>query len=381
MSESLSAPSATLPNPPSKSVNYIPTLDGIRAIAFLIVFGGHSELIHLIPGGFGVTIFFFLSGYLITTLLRLEVARTSDVSLKSFYLRRFFRINPPMYFTLAVVALLTRLHLLRGTFSLAGLSSVLFYYYNYLALLSHRDLFPNGVSVIWSLSIEEHFYFIFPLVFVLFFRRSVHAKTQVRFLLVACTSALIWRVYVTLSGHFVAATPTAWTYSATDCRFDDILWGCILAIRENPYFRRDTAGESVLQRHQGSLAFVGLVMLIVTFVVPSFFFRETFRYSLQAIALYPIFFYCIANEKSLLSRTLELAPLKFLGRLSYSMYLIHAVLLRSFLPILTLGLLPRVAAVFCLTLAYGLFVRHFIEQPIHAKRIGVVKVKMARVAV
>lgn len=74
---------------------YIPSLDGIRTIAFLIVFLSHcpgGE--YIFPGGFGVTVFFFLSGYLITTLLRREYEQNQFINLKHFYLRRLLRIWP-----------------------------------------------------------------------------------------------------------------------------------------------------------------------------------------------------------------------------------------------------------------------------------------------
>ena len=75
---------------------YIPSLDGIRAISFFLVFFAHAGLGKvLVPGGFGVTIFFLLSGFLITTLLRLEYLRFKRISLKDFYLRRALRIYLP----------------------------------------------------------------------------------------------------------------------------------------------------------------------------------------------------------------------------------------------------------------------------------------------
>ena len=81
---------------------YIPSLDGLRAVAFLLVFVAHSGLDNVVPGGFGVTVFFFLSGYLITTILRIEAQKTGTISLGKFYLRRAFRILPPLYVTLAL---------------------------------------------------------------------------------------------------------------------------------------------------------------------------------------------------------------------------------------------------------------------------------------
>src|ERR1700733_3673943 len=74
---------------------HIPSLDGLRTLSFLIVFTAHAGLDRIVPGGFGVTVFFFLSGYLITTLMRVEAETSGHVSLKHFYLRRALRILPP----------------------------------------------------------------------------------------------------------------------------------------------------------------------------------------------------------------------------------------------------------------------------------------------
>jgi hypothetical protein len=71
---------------------YIPSLDGMRTIAFLLVFLAHTGATKIVPGGFGVTVFFFLSGYLITTLLRREYEKNQFINLKHFYLRRIVRI-------------------------------------------------------------------------------------------------------------------------------------------------------------------------------------------------------------------------------------------------------------------------------------------------
>ena len=91
----------------------IPSLDGLRAISFFLVFLGHSG-VPLIPGGFGVTVFFFLSGYLITTLLRLEANKYGRVDLKLFYMRRALRIWPPFYLVLVASTLLAAWGLILG---------------------------------------------------------------------------------------------------------------------------------------------------------------------------------------------------------------------------------------------------------------------------
>jgi peptidoglycan/LPS O-acetylase OafA/YrhL len=94
--------------------SHIPSLDGLRAASFLLVFAAHAGLKDIIPGAFGVTVFFFLSGYLITTLMRGEVSRTGRVSLTSFYLRRALRILPPFYIVLVAATLLAGLGFVAG---------------------------------------------------------------------------------------------------------------------------------------------------------------------------------------------------------------------------------------------------------------------------
>jgi peptidoglycan/LPS O-acetylase OafA/YrhL len=85
---------------------YIASLDGIRAAAVTLVFVSHAGLNDKVPGNFGVTAFFFLSGYLITTLLRLEHEQSGAISFRAFYLRRVLRIFPPFYLALAAATVL-----------------------------------------------------------------------------------------------------------------------------------------------------------------------------------------------------------------------------------------------------------------------------------
>jgi peptidoglycan/LPS O-acetylase OafA/YrhL len=92
----VSSPSVAAP----RKAFQIPSLDGLRAVSFFIVFMGHATTIKLIPGELGLTVFFFLSGYLITTLLRLEVDQTGGINFRDFYLRRVLRIFPPFYMTI-----------------------------------------------------------------------------------------------------------------------------------------------------------------------------------------------------------------------------------------------------------------------------------------
>ncbi len=347
--------------PEARQSFYIPSLDGLRALAFLLVFVAHAGLDHLVPGGFGVTVFFFLSGYLITSLMRLELEQTGAVSLRNFYVRRAFRILPPMYITLLVGYALGAGGLLTEAGNLFGLVSVSAYFYNYTNLLGRPSLLPSGTGVLWSLMIEEHFYLVFPLVFHLYLRRQGAALHNfARVLAFACAGALLWRCCLVFLLHTPLLALPRWTYNASDARFDSILFGCILAVRDNAWFGDASPG---LRRYKGPLALAGLASLLLSMLVREPHFRETLRYTVQNAALYPIFFYCSAACGQWQVRWLEWKPLRFLGWISYSMYLIHFVLLDIFHRAVPTH--PVLVALLCfaLSVVYSSWMRRYVEQP------------------
>src|SRR4051812_45555770 len=114
-----------------KAPNHIPSLDGLRAISFGIVFIAHAGLEKVFPGGFGVTVFFFLSGFLITTLMRTEFEKSGTVSLKAFYLRRVLRILPPFYVVLTLATALTAVGFLGGELIPSAVAAQFLHYANY----------------------------------------------------------------------------------------------------------------------------------------------------------------------------------------------------------------------------------------------------------
>ncbi len=115
----------------TQSKFYIPSLDGMRTVAFIIVFLSHAGLNHIIPGAFGVTIFFFLSGYLIATLLRREYEVHQFINLKHFYLRRILRIWPGFYLILFLATILTLAGVFKESMRLSAFLSQILHYYNY----------------------------------------------------------------------------------------------------------------------------------------------------------------------------------------------------------------------------------------------------------
>jgi peptidoglycan/LPS O-acetylase OafA/YrhL len=336
---------------------YIPSLDGIRAISFFLVFFAHAGLGGvLIPGGFGVTIFFLLSGFLITTLLRLEFARSRRISLGSFYLRRVLRILPPLYVTLALAIVLFRIGKGHPAIPFAGTLAQALQVSNYYQIYAYHGVAIPGSGVLWSLAVEEHFYLLFPLLYVWMCPRfSVYRQTFV--LLALCAAALAWRCIL----HFYFHADIIRTYYATDTRFDSILFGCVFAIVANPILN-DPLHASILRRMNWVLPLC-VVALLGTFLGRADSFRETLRYTVQGLALIPLFIAAIHYQKSLPVLLLNLPFMRFLGVLSYSLYLCHDIILESISRAWTVNPILSGAASLGCALCFATLVHYWIERP------------------
>lgn len=358
------------PSPPEKSVQvnrfHIPTLDGFRAIAFLLVFVAHSGLGHLFPGGaFGVTIFFFLSGYLITTLLRQEYEKKQRIALKRWYLKRVLRILPLLYLAILLGSLVTQAGLLPETWATldpASLISQVLHWSNYWMIENGENAVMSGTSVLWSLAVEIHFYLLFPLLFLLLQKGKLSQSQQAGVIWGLCALILLWRCILVLGLN----APELRTYMGSDTRVDGILFGVALALKHNP------ALDPPLGRDRQWLWFglpAALTILASTLLVRDPAFRETLRYSLQSLALYPIFMAAIRCSQSPIFSWLEHPWLRFLGRLSYPLYLTHYVLI-----LLLLKSLPTVPiavlAIVALGLSIGLsfLLDQVLEQPVQKLR-------------
>lgn len=300
----------------------IPSLDGLRAFAIGVVFLAHAGLSRFIPGHFGVTVFFFLSGFLITTLLRIEFEKTGSVSLRNFYLRRVLRIFPPFYLVLVLATVLTLAGPLSGPpLSLPGLAAQAFYLTNYWVVdhgwwVGHAP----GTWIFWSLAVEEHFYLFFPLLYLLLLRLLPQRRRQAAVLLGLCALVLAWRCVLVFGFHSIKER----TYIATDARIDSILFGCVLAVVGNPVLDRSRFGDA-WWRFVALPA--GLVGLLLSLAVRDPWFQQSFAYSIQGLSLVPVFVAAIRFPAWFLFAPLNWGWVRFVGVLSYSVYLMHVTVL------------------------------------------------------
>ncbi len=338
-----------------RETSYIPSLDGIRAVSILIVFAAHAGVSPLIPGGFGVTVFFFLSGYLITTLLCREYDRYGAISLRAFYARRVLRLTPPLLVTLAATAAAAWFGLVDGSFEPDVVASQIFFYFNYYWIYGNHLEGYAGLSILWSLSVEEHFYLIWPLLFIAIAR----GRIGTHHVLALLALILAWRCVRVL----VFGAPEWTIYISTDTRFDSLLYGCLLALMAH-----NGAAERIFPagRARWLLMAAALAVIFATFLVRDETFRSTLRYSLQGIALMPLFHYAVTRPQEPVFRPLNWAPVRRIGVYSYTLYLVHLVVILAMEHVgmdisNRLVFVPVAAAI---SLAYAAAVFEFVERPL-----------------
>jgi peptidoglycan/LPS O-acetylase OafA/YrhL len=301
---------------PVSSDRYVKEFDGIRAIAIGIVVCAHYRLIP-IPGGFGVTLFFFLSGYLITTLFYAEYQSTKSIDIIRFYLRRWLRLTPTLIIAVFIGVVfyhITRVAVGSTAVPVGTTMAALLYYTNYYDLawaMEPSRVIPFGVC--WSLAVEEHFYLLWPLVV----RYNIANTSKFLLLVVSlCIVILLWRIVA----HNVLSLSADYTGMATDSRIDSILYGALLRV----IFETRWASSAVNICAARTTRIVALLVLIGTFSIGDQTFRETIRYSLQGIALMPLFSTVLLDRPTTFTRRVLSTPaMVLIGRLSYSIYLFH----------------------------------------------------------
>lgn len=333
----------------------IPSLNGIRAIAVALVFLAHSRLETIVPGGLGVTIFFVLSGFLITTLMRREFAAAGALGFRAFYLRRVLRLMPPLLIVVAAAGLLSALSLIDGRFTGGGLLSVLFYAGNYFVIRQDFAGLPAGLGVTWSLAVEEHYYLLYPPLALLLLRdgrRSVVAAV----LGALCVAVLAWRCWLAAHG-----ASEAWLTMATDTRVDAILVGCVMALLRNPVM------DAVAPAHalrDGAIAAACGAVLLATLLYRDEVFRVTLRYTLQSLAIAPLIYMAVVRARRWPFRWLNSRVMVYLGTISYTIYLSHQVILYGVekqWP--ELGWAGTLLATAALTLAVAEPMRRWVDEP------------------
>jgi peptidoglycan/LPS O-acetylase OafA/YrhL len=322
---------------------WIPTLDGWRAVAVMMVVVSHElvskpgindsiERVVSRLGPLGVQIFFAISGYLICTLLLLESDKR-PISLRAFYTRRVFRILPPAFTYLAIVGLLSIAGFI--TVRAVDIASCVFLFANYI----HNGWY---VAHFWSLSVEEHFYLLWPAVLAFAgWRRASHIA-------VAGIAAVgSWRLYSGATQYF--GTETAWL--RTDMVLDAFFAPCLLAIALHHF----PGFKVAVQRLSIPLTTIALSALLVLATVAGL--DLSVKKSLQAVLLPLIVVSTVLRPATWIGWILEHPAMRWIGRISYSLYLWQQMFSGPFHSWSTMPF--RLAALFAVAAASY----YFIERP------------------
>lgn len=307
---------------------YFPELDGVRAIAAMMVISFHFSQAwwpkkFMIFGQTGVDLFFVLSGFLITTILL--QARPGDWhEVRNFYIRRTLRIFPLYYWFLAGAALFG-----------GGVSAAYWFYGQNVAEALGRHLV--GPGHFWSLAVEEQFYLVWPFVILFWPRRWLAAG--------------MWMGYAALLIARVVALPTAYgTLVITLTRPDGLVAGGLLAY----YFARGLPSRAI--PWLGGLAAVAVLALGLQWKLMSgqrVEWGQATKYSLAALLYVALLGLLLLTANTLVHRILRSRPLREVGRVSYGLYVYHWMVIAT-VP-RWMGSTPLlVKALVCFALSYGI---------------------------
>ena len=312
-----------------KKRRYITGLDGIRAIAVIMVLAYHLKLALFKSGFLGVTVFFVLSGYLITGILISEVEEEGTIDLKNFWLRRIRRLVPAVM-SMAVVIIFVSTVVNRVIFTKGCkdfLASVLGFN-NWWQIFNKISYFeaagvPSPFTHCWSLAIETQFYLIYPLILLGIYklaksRGEGRAKRGLLFAGVTLLLALISVILMIVL--FDPQQDASRVYYGTDTRAFSLLFGALLAIlwdyRMVP--RRLSASVNMVL---GSVSFAVLLVMTIAINGSSNFWYRGGQFVGTILTVLVI--YTVSGRKTWLSRFLSNPVLKWIGDRSYSIYLWH----------------------------------------------------------
>ena len=348
---------------------YLPSIDSLRALAVLAVIIYHVDVNYL-PGGFlGVDLFFVLSGYLISSLIIKEYRKTGSLNLYNFYIRRARRLLPAVYFMITVglvVMVLFNEVLLRKS----HLDAIFGYIYssNWWYIFHKLDYFDSfgaqsPFKHLWSLAIEEQFYMIFPLLFLLINRKKkskdVTYKLNKNFLYV-----VLGLILVSLIAHILLfdINNISRIYFGTDTRAFSLLVGVVGAILYpmEKLHAKVTPQQNIMY---SVVSLVSIATLITVMIYTSEYNTWLYRGGFLLVAILGLIVIISSGKQhTLMSRLLSFKPVVFIGKISYSLYLWHFPILVLTTPVSEIGnpniifVILRVILTFVLASASYVFV-------------------------
>lgn len=337
---------------------YRPALDGLRGVAVLLVIVFHVGATSLRNGYVGVDAFFVLSGFLVTSILITELSRSGSLQLSVFYARRVRRLLPASAAVILSVAVIWPLvaPVAQLDAVAADARAAALYFANWQFIISGTNYEAELASAsplvhFWSLSIEEQFYFVFPLVLFALWRLT---RRNLQLMLVAIGSLLAVSLYLQFS---IASSGSAdRAYFGTDTRMYQPLLGAAASMVVALVIRRHRAW-----RFADAIGLVALVVLATGLVEVSRSMRGLLAAGATVLLIGALEF---GSETSWTRRMLTSAPLLYLGKRSYGLYLWHWPVVLLTERLLGAEGVLRLAIVLVVSSALAELSYNLLEQPI-----------------
>lgn len=320
----------------------LPGLDGLRGIAVLAVIIYHADVSLLVGGFLGVDVFFVLSGFLITSLLIDELTRTNSVDRARFYMRRIRRLMPALFLVLFFSVLVSGLFVLDAAYHVRrDLPWAITFVLNWSYLFFEQSYFvnisrPPLLQHLWSLSVEEQFYVVWPIMLIALYKVKIgkttpRAKIFIASAVLAITSTA-WMIHLSALNGFPIPNDPSRVYFGTDTHSMGLLVGCAAAalLRPDRLNERLTPDRAAAMNGLGLLSLAGLAYFFV-FVseLNTFLYRGGFL----VLSILTVILVIVAAHPGLkFGFRLGNPVLKWFGDRSYGIYLWHwpiFVLMRS----------------------------------------------------
>jgi peptidoglycan/LPS O-acetylase OafA/YrhL len=293
-------------------------LDGLRGISILLVLMLHFGFSFATGGFLGVDIFFVLSGFLITSLLVQEAKTHGTISLKKFYIRRALRLMPAVFAFMIGTGVYAFLSLTREQASLTyqGILLTLSYVSNWVFAFS-ETVKSSPLGITWSLAIEEQFYLLWPLILVLLLKLRVRRRVILLMTMLTIVSVAFHRKILLEGGVRLERL-----YYGSDTRADSLLIGCLVALllAWNVLPRSDAFRW--LMKGVAALGAV-LILYLVTTTTSQDLFLYAGGFTLVSVSVGAILIVLMLWPPALVLTAMRFRPLRWIGKISYGLYLWH----------------------------------------------------------
>jgi len=360
----------------------LPGLDGLRGIAVLAVIIYHADVSLLVGGFLGVDVFFVLSGFLITTLLIDELTQTNTVDRARFYMRRIRRLFPALFLVLFFSVLVSGLFVLDAAYHVRrDLPWAITFVLNWSYLFFEQSYFvnisrPPLLQHLWSLSVEEQFYVIWPILLVALYKvRIGNLAPRVKIFFVSAALAIAstaWMIHLSVTNGFPIPNDPSRVYFGTDTHAMGLLVGCAAAA----LWRHEKLNARLTPDRAAALNAIGLVSLAglaYFFVFVSELNEFLYRGGFLVLSLLTASLVLVAAHPGLKFGAILGNPvLKWFGDRSYGIYLWHwpiFVLMRSGIDIQWAEPIAFAAKIAIVLVVADLSYR-FVEMPIRNGAIG-----------